>query len=156
MPAGVPADGGPAVSHVYRQSNTTLIVTVVHDGGTDLIVPQTPPAAAGIGWAVMDGGSAAAPGPIVTATASMRLNATQLQLTLAHPLSNPSSGCRLFYPYGTTTIGRGNAVTDNLANVTPPDGWNIAADLGAAWSLNMPVHVPLSSPSGIALSDAPA
>ncbi len=154
IPAGIPVQGGPVVTHVYRQSGTTLIVTVRHDGGTDLVVPATQ-AAVGIGWAVMQGGSVASPGTIVTAIACTRLNATQLQVTLAQSLIYPSASCRLFYPYGTTTIGRGNAVTDNLASVTPPAGWNIAADLGPGWSLNMPVHVPRAAASGVALSDTP-
>lgn len=154
IPVGVPSRGGPAVAHVYRQSSTSLVLTVQHDGGTDLIVPPTQ-AASGIGWAVMDGGSAASPGRIVTATACTRLSPTQLQITLAQPLLNASAACRLFYPYGATTIGRGNAVTDNLSSVTPPAGWDIAQDLGSGWSLNMPVHVPMSSPSGVVLSDTP-
>ena len=154
IPAGVPAAGGPVVTHVYRESNTSLIVTVQHDGGTDLIVPATQ-AAVGAGWAVMDGGSVASPGTIVTATACARLNATQVQVTLAQALVNASSACRLFYPYGTGMMGRGNAVTDNLSLVTPPAGWNIAGDLGAGWSLNMPVHVPMATASGVVLSDTP-
>jgi hypothetical protein len=154
IPAGIPAIGGPMVTHVYRQSSTSLIITVRHDCGTDLIVPATQ-AAMGAGWAVMDGGSVAAPGTIVTATACVRLNATQLQITLALPLANPSASCRLFYPYGTGTIGRGNAVTDNRSAVTPPAGWDIAADLGSGWSLSMPVHVPMSTASGVVLSDTP-
>jgi hypothetical protein len=132
IPAGIPAAGGPVVIHVYRQSDTSLIITVQHDCGTDLIVPATQ-AALGIGWAVMDGGSfASQPGTIVTATSCVRLNPIQVQITLSQALVNPSAACRLFYPYGGTMIGRGNAVTDNLSQVTPPAGWNIAADLGAA------------------------
>lgn len=154
IPAGIPAAGGPVVTHVYRQSNTTLVVTVQHDCGTDLIVPATQ-AALGSGWAVMDGGSVASPGTIVQATACTRLNPTQLQITLAQALVNPSAGCRLFYPYGTYMMGRGNSVTDNLSTVTPPAGWNIAGDLGSVWSLNMPVHVPMSTSSGVVLSDSP-
>ena len=184
IPAGIPSIGGPIVTHVYRQSSTSLVITVQHDCGTDLIVPATL-ASSGIGWAVMDGGSVAAPGPIVTATACVRLNATQLQITLGQALVNPSASCRLFYPYGITTIGRGNCVTDNLSQVTPPAGWNIAADLGAPpgvtaafaasfltvtgfaaatlpgetmatpWSFNMPVHIPMSPASGVVLSDTP-
>ncbi|MBS0639073.1 MAG: hypothetical protein JSS43_04325 [Proteobacteria bacterium] len=153
LPAGVPVTGGPVVSHVYRRTNNTLIVTVTHDGGNDLIVPPGP-AAAGLGWAVMDGGIAAMPGTIVPATACVRLNATQLQITLAQNLSAASAYCRLFYPYGTTTIGRGNVVTDNLGSVTPPADWDIAGDLGAAWRFNMPLHVRMTSPSGVALVDA--
>jgi hypothetical protein len=154
IPTGVPAMGGPVVTHVYRQSGTTLIITVRHDCGTDLIVPATQ-AAHGIGWAVMDGGSVASPGTIVTATDCARLNATQLRVTLRQALVNPSAACRLFYPYGATTIGRGNCVTDNLSVVTPPAGWNIAAELGASWGLNMPVHVPMATASGVVLSDTP-
>ena len=184
IPAGIPTAGGPVVTHVYRQSNTTLVVTVQHDCGTDLIVPATQ-AALGAGWAVMEGGSVASPGTIVTATACVRLNATQLQITLAQALVNPSTACRLFYPFGATTIGRGNAVTDNLSQVTPPPGWDIATDLGGApglaavfaaaflnvtgfaastltgetmttpWNFNMPVHVPMSTASGVVLSDTP-
>jgi hypothetical protein len=154
IPPGVPAVGGPVVSHVYRQTATSVVVTVRHDGGTDLIVPATQ-AASGAGWAIMDGGSVAFPGTMVTATACVRLNATQLQLTLTRALLNASSVCRLFYPYGTTTIGRGNIVTDNFASVTPPAGWNIVNDLGPAWSLNMPVHVPMATASGVVLSDTP-
>jgi len=152
IPPGIPAVGGPMVTHVYRQTPNMLIVTVTHDGGNDLIVPS-PQAEAGLGWAVMDGGIAAMPGAIVPAIACRRLNATQLQLTLKQNLVTASAYCRLFYPYGTTTIGRGNVVTDNLASVTSPAGWDIGADLGPAWALNMPVHVPMSSPSGIVLSD---
>jgi hypothetical protein len=154
IPAGIPSAGGPVVTHVYRQSSTTLVISVQHDAGTDLIVPATL-AAAGIGWAVMDGGSVASPGTIVTATACVRLNSTQVQITLSNGLVNPSADCRLFYPYGTGIMGRGNSVTDNLASVTPPSGWSIASDLGPAWNLNMPVHVPMSTASGVVLSDTP-
>ena len=154
IPIGVPAAGGPVVSHVYRQSASSLIVTVQHDCGTDLIVPATQ-AAVGAGWAVMDGGSVASPGTIVTATACVRLNTTQVRITLAQALVNASAACLLFYPYGTTEMGRGNAVTDNLSLVTPPAEWNIAAELGAGWSSNMPVHVPMSIASGVVLSDTP-
>jgi hypothetical protein len=154
IPAGIPTMGGPVVTNVYRQSNTTLVVTVQHDCGTDLIVPPTQ-AAVGSGWAVMDGGSVASPGTIVQATACVRLNPTQLQITLTQALVNPSANCLLFYPYGTYMMGRGNSVTDNLSLVTPPTGWNIAGDLGSLWSLNMPVHVPMLTASGVVLSDTP-
>ncbi len=154
IPVGIPSLGGPVVTHVYRQSNTSLIVTMRHDGGNDLIVPQTQ-AVTGAGWAITDGGSVASPGAVVTSTACVRLNATQLQITLAQGLMNASAACRLFYPYGTTTIGRGNVVTDNLSLIAPQPGWDIVADLGSDWSLNMPVHVPMATASGLVLSDVP-
>ena len=140
------------VTRAFRESSTSIVVTVRHDAGNDLVVPATQ-AAAGAGWAVMDGGSVASPGRIVTAAACTRINATQLRVTLAQSLLNPSAGCRLFYPFGATTIGRGNAVTDNLGSVPPPSGWDIAADLGPGWRLNMPIHVPMASSSGMVLSD---
>ena len=152
IPAGIPALGGPVVTHVYRETAASLIVTVRHDCGTDLIVPATQ-AAAGVGWAAMDGGTMASPGRIVAATACARIDATHLRVTLARNLTNASAACRLFYPYGTATIGRGNAVTDNFSAVAKPAGWDIGADLGTAWRYDMPVHVPMTPDSGVAVSD---
>jgi hypothetical protein len=150
IPAGIPVVGGPAISHVYQAiANTpTLIITVVHDAGTDLIVPLL--AATGQGFAVMDGGSAASPGPIISATACVRLSPTQLQITLASAPSNAQSGLLLFYPYGYGNIFRGNAVTDNFASIAKPSGWDIGADLGSAWTLSYPLAatttpIPVSS-----------
>jgi hypothetical protein len=57
-----------------------------------------------------------------------------------------------FYPYGSTQIGRGDAVTDNASLTTPPSGWNIVSDLGTAWAINMPLQATFYP---ITLSDQP-
>lgn len=137
-PAGLPATGGPQITHVYRASNTNLIITIAHDSGNDLLVPLQ--AVNGVGFTVMDGGTIAAPGIIINAVAAARIDATHLSITLASAISNSSPSVLLFYPYGSTQIGRGNAVTDNASLLAPPPNWNIGNDLGSGWSVNMPLQ----------------
>ncbi len=135
---GLPVKGGPEIVHVYRASDTDLILTISHDAGDDLIVPLQ--AANGAGFAVMQGGSVAAPGTIIVANAAARIDATHISVTLNEAITSPSSEVLLFYPYGSTQIGRGDAITDNWASVMPPLNWNIGNDLGSAWVMNLPLQ----------------
>ncbi len=151
LPAVLPRAGGPSITHVYRQSSTILIVTVVHDGGNDLKVPLL--AVSGKGFAVMDGGTPGNDGPIVSAISCQRIDATHLQVLLATALHNASAACQLFYPYGQTSIGRGNAVTDNFAQMPMPAGWDVGSNLGTNWTLDCPLS---ATYSGIPLSNAPS
>ncbi len=136
--SGLPMKGGPRIVHVYRASDTNLVLTIAHDAGNDLLVPLQ--AENGAGFAVMDGGSVAAPGVMITAAAATRVDATHIAVTLSQPIASPSAEALFFYPYGSTQIGRGDAVTDNLAVLTPPANWNIGGDLGAAWNLSFPLQ----------------
>jgi hypothetical protein len=96
-------------------------------------------AAQGDGWALMENGSVATPGTMIAATACVRSSPTTLTLTLASAVTAPGANCLLFYPYGTPTMSRGNAVTDNYASLTRPAGWDIGHDLGSAWTFNWPL-----------------
>jgi hypothetical protein len=152
LPAsGLPAKGGPQIAHVYRASNTQLVLTITHDSGNDLIVPLQ--AANGAGFAVMDGGSVATPGVVIPAVAAARVDATHIAVTLAADITNLSPSVLFFYPYGSTQIGRGDAVTDNAASLPPPANWNIGNDLGAAWNLNLALQ---ATNYPLPLSDTPA
>jgi hypothetical protein len=149
LPDTLPKRGGPTIGHVYRQSNTILVVTIIHDAGDDLKVPLR--ATAGAGFAVMDGGTPGNAGPVISAISCQRLDATHLQLELGTALQNVSSACQLYYPYGQAQIGRGNAVTDNFSAIAQPAGWVAGADLGTDWTMDCPLSATFS---GMTLSDA--
>ncbi len=151
MPSSLPRIGGPTITHVYKQSSTILVITVAHDGGKDLIVPLL--AASGRGFAIMDGGTPGDDGAIVPAISCQRLDATHLQVVLAAALQNAPAACQLFYPYGQTSIGRGNAVTDDFSQMPMPTEWDAGYNLGTGWALNCPLSATFS---GIPLSSTPA
>jgi len=158
FPTGIPAVGGPQIVHAYLENPTTVVLTIQHDAGNDLVIPLL--AQSGQGFAVMDGGSVASPGTVVNATACTRVDARHLELTLAQALVNPAPDCLLFYPYGYFDIGTGSAVTDNFSTLASPTGWDIAADLNWSWTSlgggTLPINWPLAATTTpIALSTTP-
>jgi hypothetical protein len=172
LPSSLGAGSGPQIV-AATLSGAAVVLTIQHDGGTDLVVPTLASPngtdlalpAQGVGFSVMDGGSITAPGPIIQAIACARLDATHLQLTLARAPTNAAGACQLFYPWPgecwadqpLTEIGRGCAVTDNFGTVAVPANDDLNQLLGAGWRVNMPLGSPVtmtgsSAAFGIALS----
>ncbi len=154
LPAGLGTGLGPAITGVTI-AGSVLTVTVTHDAGNDLVVPLL--ASQGVGFSVMDGGSTAAPGAIIQATACARIDATHLRITLASAPTSGAGNRRLMYPWAGTCwtaqpdaeIGRGCAVTDNFASVAKPAGYDANASLFQAtgtpqWAPNMPLQIPMT------------
>jgi hypothetical protein len=129
-------------------SGNVVTCTVQHDAGSDLIVPLL--AAQGVGFSVMDGGTAAEPAAQIQATACVRVDATHIAVTLASAPVNPAADCTLFYPLGANNsaqplqpIGRGCAVTDNFSAVLGAQGISLPSVTGAVWSGNYPIQSPM-------------
>jgi hypothetical protein len=178
LPASLGAGTGPRIV-AATLSGASVVLTIQHDGGNDLVVPalaspkgaDAPLPAQGVGFSVMDGGSIIAPGAMIRAVACTRLDTTHLQLTLASAPTNQASACRLFYPWPgemwadqpLTEIGRGCAVTDNFGQIAVPADCDLNQLLGDGWRVNMPLGSPVSMTGsggsanarfGIALSPA--
>lgn len=149
--SGLPVAGGPSVVHAYQAAADEVILTISHDAGNDIRVSLQ--AANGAGFAVMDGGTVASPGPIIPGVAAARIDATHLSVTLARAPVSPAAQCLFYYPYGSSQIGRGDAVTDNLSSLTPPAGWSMGDDLGAAFAIDMPLQ---ATAYGVPLATMPS
>ena len=141
LPDALPMRGGPRIVGAVWMDPNTIRITVEHDGGTDLRLPRQ--AALGKGFAIMEGGSPASPGPLIFANRCERLDHNHLVLTLAQPRSPAITDHSLYYPYGSDTIGRGNCITDNYTSVVKPVGWDIGAELGSQWNLDFPLAATL-------------
>ena len=144
IPAGVPAMGGPVVSHVYRQSNTVLVVTVQHDGGTDLIVPATQ-AARGIGlggdgWRLRR----RRPGRSSTATACARLNADAVADHAGAGPGQCQSACRRCSTHMEPPRSGAAMRSPTIWHRYAPGRMERRGRPRNTWSLNMPVHVPMT------------
>lgn len=162
--ASVPSSCGPRITAASYEGTAyaatgSVLVTVAHNGGTDLSLPLR--AAMGVGWTLMDGVSASVagtpgtPGALIAATACARVSTTQLRVTLASLPANPGKA-QIYYVYGTgldasnyAVIGQGNAVIDNFASVTLAAGWRIGTDMGAAAQPNHPLQ---ATTYGVALT----
>lgn len=167
FPSGVISAGGPRITHVYQQSGTEYVLTITHDAGTALIVPQQ--AVNGVGFAIMDGGSlSTTPGPIILANACSVIDATHLLVTMASAPTHTAASCLFYYPYGAvggvgpgggvsgSGIGSGNAVTDNASSITAPTGWDIGNQLLGTGSVSWAMNYPLAATTyGLAVSTSP-
>ncbi len=138
----IPTGKGPTIVHAHLQSATQILLTIQHDGGTDLVLPRQ--AGSGKGFAVMDGGIIGRSGVLVEAIACQRVDSTHLLVTLPRALENAPSLCGIFYPYGSTVIGRGNAITDNYSVMQKTYWWNIGNHLGDDWNQDYPLAATLT------------
>lgn len=139
---------GPTIVHAYMYSPTQVLLTIQHDGGTDLILRRQ--AVSGKGFVVMDGGIMDRSGIVVEASSCSRIDSTHLLLSLPRALQNYGNSSGVFYPYGSSVIGRGNSVTDNYSLVTTSYWWDVGQHLGDDWRLDYPLAatltpVPISS-----------
>lgn len=160
----VPVTSGPKITAAQYEGTAfaptgTVLVTVAHDAGNDLLLPLR--AILGVGWRLMDGvsatvaGNPGAPGTLIKARACAKVSSTQLRITLASAPNFPAKA-QLYYVYGSgftpeywAEISRGNAVTDNFASTTLTAGWNIGQDQGASAQPNNPLQ---ATTYGIALT----
>ncbi len=150
IPASLGSGIGPQITEAIL-SGASIILTVQHDGGNDLVVPLL--AAEGVGFMVLDGGTVPTAWNFVQATACARLDATHLELTLARAPTNAAADCTLFYPFPAefwtqqplTEIGRGCAVTDNFGSVSVPSNFDLNQILGEGWRVNMPLCSPVTA-----------
>lgn len=137
LPTSLSTRGGPQLVHAYRQSDTEVLLTVQHDAGNDLKLPGR--SVSGAGFSVIDGGSIAQPGHIISTSSCMKIDSYHVLITLAEPLTGASEQCFVLYPYGPVAIGRGNCITDNYSEVAKLPGWDISSDLGPAWRIDRPL-----------------
>jgi hypothetical protein len=159
LPTSLGVGTGPRIVGATL-SGATVVITIAHDGGTDLVVPSlsapngtdAPLPAQGVGFSVMDGGSITSPGSIIQAISCVRADATHLHLTLASAPTHAAASCRLFYPwpgeYWTdqplNEIGRGCAITDNFGTIALSAEYDLNQILGAGWRVNMPLGSPVT------------
>lgn len=149
--AELPMVAGPRMQTAqYESSTMSVLVTVAHDVGTDIVTPGR--AAQGAGFSVMDGinagakGTPGTPGALIKATSCVKVNSAQFRIFLTSAPQYPAQA-QLYYPYGdglTDTylaeVGRGNAVTDNFASIVPSAPWRVGAYMGVAEQTNHPLH----------------
>lgn len=105
---------GPRINRFDRVSGAAnqVDVKVVHDAGTDLVIPSN--VALG-GFEIYDPGT----GNTMNPTGVSKINGTTLRLTLPNNLSS-NSGITLDYLKWTIFYGPGTLITDNYQNLSKP------------------------------------
>lgn len=161
---GLSAFGPRITAAQWRASDKSILVTVSHDAGTDLTLPDAV-VQRGLGFTMRTGWTGpSSRGTLVYATSAVKESATTIRVFFSAPNATLPNNSRLFYAEqgnnyslapqlggtgsGLGRLGSGRAVRDNASACTVA-ALPIAADLGPAFQPDMPLQW---TPAGVAIS----
>jgi hypothetical protein len=137
--------GGPRPVSAVRDRDGSILVTIKHDAGSD-IVPPARTGHAEAGWRVFNGyRNAGAIGVELPISAVERVDAKTLRIVLSKPLAGEAGSARVFPIWGAAQVGRFGGWTDNASK--SPRLLALATEEGAEWSFDYPISgVPFGIP----------
>ena len=128
---------GPTPISAKREANGSILLTIRHDAGDDLL-PPTLPEHMTTGWRLFNGyQNAGSMGTEIAVRAVEKVDATTLRVSVATPLSPGVGTARLFPIWGAAQVGRGGGWTDNASRSA--EGRIMAAEEGPDWALDYPI-----------------